>query len=149
MATVWIDHSEHLERETKIRKNRCLNGYMFWTKTNCYSMTPAQAQEKFPENLWWVEDSAEQTAFTSWVQSMILKQDVEGLDAMREEYTKVTGQDWKTAKLYDVYSKLGHCKELWKAGKVLIKGDPNLGALKESEIAEIMRLVDQMMATRK
>lgn len=134
---------------TKISKKTCLNGYMFWTQTDCYSMTPTQAQEKFPEKLWWVEAGMTTTAFTNWVQSMVLKQDKEGLDAMRTEYTEVTGLCWLTAKLYDVYRTLGDCKELWMAGKVLIKGEPNLGALKKSEIAEIMRLVDQNMATEK
>jgi len=151
MTNSWEPISFEQQRtiHTKIRKNTCLNGYMFWTETDCYSMTPAQAQEKFPEKLWWVEAGISPTAFTIWVQSMVLKQDKEGLDAMREEYTKVTGLCWLTAKLYDVYSKLGHCEELWTAGKVLIKGKANLRALKKSEIAEIMSMVDQFMATGK
>ena len=76
---------------------------------------------------------------------MLLKQDQEGYGALRKEYTNLTGQNWQTSKLCDVYSTLGDCNELYQKGLVLVNGQPNLRAIKEADIPEILRLVNEIM----
>ena len=100
----------------------CLNAYMLWIGADCYSIKPAEALKKYPQKKWI-------TINIIWVRKMILKQDPEGLVAMRNEYTKKTGNDWKEASLRDVLMTLGDCSELWKKGKVLIDGNPNVKAI--------------------
>ena len=77
---------------------------------------------KFSIDLWLVE-------YPSWISSMILTQDPEGLTVMRDEYTKKTGRDWKSAKLNDVREVLGYCNDLYDKGLVLRNGIPNIKAL--------------------
>lgn len=115
----WI--VAYSEEDIKMKERRCLNAYMFWTATDCYSMKPAEAFKQFTRELWYVDNPI-------WINSMILKQDEEGLKAMREEYTKKTGKDWKTAKLQDVKETLNFCQDLFAQGKVLING---LGSIQQ------------------
>ena len=54
-----------------------------------------------------------------------MTQDVDGLEAMRSEYTKMSGEDWKTASLGDVMRTLGFCRDLYNRAAILIDGIPN------------------------
>ena len=102
-----------------IQERKFLNAYMFWIGADCFSMTPAQAKEKFPKELWMVDSEV-------WVRKCILTQDSEGLNEMRKEYTKRTGKEWLTATLSEVKSTLHYCIDLYAQGKVLINGMPNI-----------------------
>ena len=109
-------------REDIARKERsALNAYMFWTKTDCKTMTMAEALSKFGRELWWDENAS----FSTWCKNYILTQDVDGLEAMRSEYTKMSGEDWKTASLGHVMKTLGFCRDLYKRAAILIDGIPN------------------------
>ena len=110
------------EEDIKIKEHECLNAYMLWTDTCCYSMKPAEAFKKFSRELWYVSSPM-------WIRTIILKQDTEGLNAMRDEYTKKTGKYWKIAQLQDVKDTLEFCNELFAQGKVLINGKINLRAI--------------------
>ena len=129
-----------------------LNAYMFWTKTDCRKMTPAEALKKIPRKLWW-DDNA---SFISWCKSFILSQDVDGLDAMRSEYTKKTKKDWKTASLGDVMKTLGHCKDLYQRGEIIIDGIPNTRAelikigidVKQGKAKEVVETIENSSYSR-
>jgi hypothetical protein len=103
---------------------------MFWIDADCYSMTPLEARDKFAKEIWWVDADR-------WISMMILTQDLEGLTAMREEYTKKTGKDWKTASLNSVKETLGFCQELYQQGKVMYSGSPNFKAIMINEGVDV------------
>ena len=126
----WISVGSKQHREMMERS--CLNAYMFWIDEDCYSISPSQARAKFSIELWWVLSDV-------WIRTMILSQDPEGLTAMREEYTKKKGQDWKTAKLNDVKNVLGYCRELYQQGKVLNNGEPNFRAIMINEGVDVSK----------
>jgi len=118
------------DEDIKIKERNSLNAYMFWIGTDCYSIKPAEAFKKFTRELWYANSPR-------WINTIILTQDTEGLTAMREEYTKQTGKDWKTAHLQDVMNTLHYCKDLYAQGKVLINGKPNLSAIFANEDIDI------------
>ena len=120
MSWITIGSKEDIAR----KEGLALNAYMFWTKTDCKSMTMTEAFIKFGRELWWVDNSS----FSRWCKSLILSQDVEGLDVMRSEYTKKTGEDWKTACLGGVMKSLGFCQDLYREGAILYDGRPNIRA---------------------
>ena len=118
--TSWIEVGS--PQDIAMREKTCLNAYMFWIGADCYAIKPDEARDKFAKKLWW--DYSQ-----NWIRTMILSQDTEGLTAMREEYTKQTGKDWKAASLNDVKKTLGFCSDLYEQGKVLINGQPNVRAI--------------------
>ena len=117
MPWVTVGSEEDIAR----KERSALNAYMFWTKTDCKKMTMADAFSKFGRELWWDDDAS----FSTWCKNYILTQDVDGLEAMRIEYTKMSGKDWKTAGLGDVRKTLGFCRDLYKRAAILIDGIPN------------------------
>ena len=113
----WINVGSPKYKDIEERK--FLNGYMFWIGEDCNSMTPSQAKEKFPKELWMVDSEL-------WVRKCILTQDSEGLNEMRKEYTRRTGKKWLKASLSEVKSTLRYCYDLFLQGKVLINGISNI-----------------------
>ena len=112
----WVtEYNKNLD----ILERNFLNAYMLWIGADCYSMTPAQAKENFPKELWMVDSEL-------WVNKCILTQDPEGFNEMRKEYTKKTGKEWRKASLSEVKSTLLYCDDLFEQGKVLINGIPNV-----------------------
>ena len=120
MSRTWM--SIDSEKDMAIKRRNCLNAYMFWIGEDCYSIKVVDAFKKYGEELWWI-------CYHSWVNSMILKQDPEGLEAMRVEYTKITGLESKSATLKNVYETLGYCQDLYANGKVMENGMPNIRAM--------------------
>jgi len=118
--STWIELGS--PKDIQRQEMRCLNAYMFWIEADCNSMNPADARARFSKELWWVMSQ-------HWINSMILTQDPTGLKAMRDDYTKKTGKDWKTASLNSVKDTLGFCPDLYEQGKVLINAKPNLNAI--------------------
>ena len=72
-----------------------MNAYMFWIAVDCFAIKPKDAFEKYSREKWWVGSN-------NWVFTIILNQDQDGLTALRDEYTKKTGEDWRSAKLSNV-----------------------------------------------
>jgi hypothetical protein len=126
----WVQVGSN--QDIAMKESTCLNAYMFWIGEDCYSIKPSEARAKFSKELWWVYNQV-------WIRKMILTQDPEGLTAMREEYTKKTGQDWKTAKLNDVKNVLGYCIELYQQGKVLNNGSPLFRAIMINEGVDVSK----------
>ena len=120
MSWITIGSKEDIAR----KERSALNAYMFWTNTDCKTMTISEALIKFGRELWWDDN----TSFSRWCKNLILSQDNDGLKAMRSEYTKKTGEDWKTARLGDVLKTLGFCQDLYREGSILYDGRPNIRA---------------------
>lgn len=109
----WINVGSPKYKDIEERK--CLNAYMFWIGVDCYSMTPAEARDKFPKELWNINSQL-------WIRKCILTQNLKGLDEMRKEYTRKTGKEWMKASLNEVKSTLHYSMDLYEQGKVLNNG---------------------------
>ena len=85
-----------------------------------------------------------------------MSQDVDGLNEMRSEYTKKTKKDWKTAPLGNVFLTLGHCKDLYQRGGIIIDGIPNTRAelikigidIKQGKAKEVVETIENSSYNR-